>query len=220
MRLCCVLECQHGWDWEGPQHQAVTWSNHCLSLSRGCKDLAEQPGLPGKSQGWDEYLPICTHTTTQTSRTVNPVFWWGNEPINLIPSITQKVWAPISSVLRGGEQSTTHSFIRRNPEEKCCWILEDDWDSFSMPWCQACACGTIISLFFYPAANIFFLKVQSSCLMLQLRVDVKRFDLEECHSPHSGCFCPVHKFLNNIIVGGLPLLIELYLHLVYQLQQN
>lgn len=105
MRLCCVLECQHGWDWEGPQHQAVTWSNHCLSLSRGCKDLAEQPGLPGKSQGWDEYLPICTHTTAQTSRTVNPVFWWGNEPINLIPSITQKVWAPISSVLRGGENT-------------------------------------------------------------------------------------------------------------------
>lgn len=79
MRLCCVLECQHGWDWEGPQHQAVTWSNHCLSLSRGCKDLAEQPGLPGKSQGWDEYLPICTHTTAQTSRTVNPMFWWWNQ---------------------------------------------------------------------------------------------------------------------------------------------
>lgn len=80
-----------------------------------------------------------------------------------------------------------------------------------MPWCQACACGTIISHCFYPAANIFFLKVQSSCLELQLRFDVKRFDLEEYHSPHSGYFCHVHKFPNNITVGGLPLLIELYL---------
>lgn len=108
------------------------------------------------------------------------------------------------------EQSATPSFIRRNPDYKCCRILEDDWDSFSMPWCQACACGTIISHCFYPVAKIFFLKVQSSCLVWQLRVGVKRFDLEECHSPHSGYFCCVHKFPNNITIGGLPLWIELY----------
>lgn len=68
MRPWCRLEGQHGGDWEGHQYQQ--WLGLSLSLSCGCKEPAEQPGQPGRGQGWDVHLPLCTHTTAQTSRTI------------------------------------------------------------------------------------------------------------------------------------------------------